>query len=72
MISRLPVAPTGWPMAMAPPLTLTLSMSASCTLAQLITTEAKASLTSKRSMSFMVMPALASTLVVAAMGPSRW
>ena len=37
-----------------------------------MTTEANASLTSKMSMSAMVIPALASTLVVAAMGPSRW
>ena len=36
------------------------------------TTEANASLTSKMSMSGMVMPALVRTLVVAAMGPSSW
>jgi len=41
-------------------------------LAQLMTTEAKALVHLERSMSAMVMPALASTLDVAAMGPSRW
>ena len=43
---------------MAPPLTLTLSMSGSCTLAHDRATEANASLTSNRSMSAIVMPAL--------------
>ncbi len=57
---------------MAPPLTFTLSQSTSWTLPQDITTEANASLTSKRSMSSMVIPALARTLAVAAIGPSRW
>ena len=69
---RAPVEPTGWPRAMAPPFTLTLSQSTSWTLPHDITTEAKASLTSKMSMSAMVIPALRSTSAVAAIGPSRW
>jgi hypothetical protein len=64
------VLPTGWPRAMAPPFTLTLSMSGSMTLAQLRATDAKASLTSKMSMSLAVMPAFSSTLAVASGGPS--
>ena len=51
VIRREPVLPTGWPSAIAPPLTLTLSRSGSCTAAQDSATEAKASLTSNRSMS---------------------
>ena len=57
---------------MAPPFTLTLSQSTSCTFCHEHTTEAKASLTSKMSMSSVVIPALASTFSVAEMGPSRW
>src|SRR5664279_4493350 len=41
VIRRAPVEPTGWPRAMAPPLTLTLSQSTSCTLPHDMTTEAK-------------------------------
>ena len=38
--SRAPVLPTGWPMAIAPPLTLTRSGSGRCTLSQDSTTDA--------------------------------
>lgn len=72
VISRAPVAHTGWPRAIAPPLTLTFSRSWSKTCAQDSTTEVKASLTSTRSMSFSVMPALRSTVRVAPIGPYRW
>ena len=72
MISRAPVAPTGWPSAIAPPLTLTFSRSCSKTCAQLSTTEANASLISTRSMSLSDIPALPSTARVASIGPSRW
>ena len=72
VISRAPVLPTGWPSAIAPPLTLTRSGSGWCTLSQDSTTEANASLTSNRSMSPMVMPLRSSTRSVAATGPSRW
>ena len=41
-IKREPVAPTGWPSAMAPPLTLSLSTSASYTPRHDSTTLAKA------------------------------
>ena len=70
VIRRAPVEPTGCPRAMAPPLTLTLSMSASYTDAQDSTTEANASLISTRSMSAMVMPVFCSSLAVASTGPS--
>jgi hypothetical protein len=70
--SRAPVAPTGWPRAIAPPLTLTRSGSGRHTLSQDSTTEANASLTSNGSMSPMAMPLRSSTRRVAAMGPSRW
>ena len=46
MIRREPVAPTGWPRAMAPPFTFSLSMSGSKTFSQESTTAAKASVTS--------------------------
>jgi len=72
VISLLPVLPTGWPSAIAPPFTLTLSMSGLCTLAQDSTTDAKASLISVRSMSPIFMPAFSSTLAVDCTGPSRW
>jgi len=72
VISRLPVEPTGWPSAIAPPLTLTLSTSTECWRAQLTTTDANASLTSNRSMSSIVIPARLSTRAVAATGPLRW
>ena len=42
------------------------------TLPQLMTTYAKASLTSNRSMSFIFMSALSRIFDVAAIGPSRW
>src|SRR4029077_6848953 len=45
-----PDAPSGCPTAMAPPLTFVLSMSAPVSFCQARTTDAKASLTSKRSM----------------------
>src|SRR4029077_3599875 len=49
--SRTPVAPSGWPIAIAPPLTLSLSSSRPSSRAQAITCAPKASLISKRSMS---------------------
>jgi hypothetical protein len=72
VMSRAPVHPTGCPSAMAPPFTFTLSMSGLWTCAQDSTTDAKASFTSKRSMSRIAMPALSSTRCVASTGPSRW
>src|SRR5262249_48152173 len=49
--SRTPVAPKGWPMAMAPPLTLSLASSMPSSRMHAITCAPKASLISKRSMS---------------------
>ncbi|CNV92088.1 Uncharacterised protein [Mycobacterium tuberculosis] len=64
--------PTGCPSAIAPPLTLTRSMSGSCTRAQDSTTDANASLISTMSMSPIFMPAFSSTFAVDCTGPSRW
>src|SRR5690606_7391288 len=58
--SMQPVAPSGWPRAMAPPFTLTFSCGTCRSLMKRSTTEAKASLTSNRSMSSTVSPALRS------------
>ena len=66
VMRRLPGGAHRWPSAMAPPLTLSLSMSGSCTWAHDMTTEAKASLTSNRSMSAIDMPVFS----VASTGPS--
>src|SRR5690242_7012744 len=70
--SRAPVLPTGWPRAIAPPLTFTRSGSAPCIASQDSTIDANASLTSNRSMSPMAMPLRWSTRSVAWTGPSRW
>jgi hypothetical protein len=56
-ISMPPVAPMGWPRAMAPPSTLTTSWETSRSFMNFSTTDANASLISQRSMSFLVMPA---------------
>src|SRR5699024_2007504 len=53
-----PVAPRGWPMAIAPPLTLSFSSGMSMSFWNRSTTEAKASLISQRSMSSAVSPAV--------------
>jgi hypothetical protein len=66
----VPEQPSGWPRAMAPPLTLTLaSCRGRCSFSQASTTEANASLISMRSMSSSVRPARSRTLRVAGMGP---
>ena len=62
---RVPVAPMGWPRAMPPPLTLTLSCGAPVSFIQASTTEANASLHSKRSMSSMPSPVLSRACCVA-------
>ena len=49
--SRAPVAPSGWPSAIAPPFTLTRARSASSSFCHASTTDANASLISTRSMS---------------------
>src|ERR1700676_3495915 len=64
-----PVAPSGWPSAMAPPLTLTLDESSWKACRKRSTTEAKASLISKRSMSDSFIPAVLSTFLVTSTGP---
>jgi hypothetical protein len=72
VISLLPVLPTGWPSAIAPPFTFTLSRSGLCTRAQDNTTDANASLISVMSMSPIFIPAFSSTFAVDWTGPSRW
>src|SRR3984893_17097830 len=64
-----PVAPSGWPIAMAPPLTFSFSSGMSRSFWNFSTTDAKASLSSNRSMSSTVRPARSSTLRVAGVGP---
>src|SRR3954463_5417358 len=70
VIRRAPVEPSGWPMAIAPPLTLTRSMSGLCSRCQAATTGANASLISNRSMSLIDMPLRSRIFVVAGIGPS--
>src|SRR6185437_13794776 len=64
-----PVAPSGWPIAMAPPLTLSFSSGMFRSFWNFSTTDANASLISTRSMSSRVRPARSSTLRVAGVGP---
>src|SRR3954466_6480352 len=66
---RAPVEPSGWPRAIAPPLTLTRSMSGESSRDQARTTGANASLTSNRSMSPIAIPLRSSSLRVAGIGP---
>ena len=69
VINLAPVLPVGWPSAMAPPFTFTFSGSAPRSFCQARTTEAKASFTSKISISSMVRLALSRTFLVAGIGP---
>ena len=69
VVSRAPLAPSGWPRAIAPPFTFTLSSDAPVSACQASTTGANASLTSNRSMSAIDMPAFSSTLAVAGITP---
>src|SRR6516165_7208664 len=64
-----PVAPSGWPSAIAPPLTLTFEESSSNARRNRSTTDANASLTSMRSISESDMPAFRSTFLVTSSGP---
>src|SRR6266511_2419009 len=68
VISLAPEAPSGWPSAMAPPLTLVRSRSAPVSSCQASTTGANASLISNRSMSSRVRPAFLRTRWVAGIG----
>ena len=63
-----PVAPMGWPSAIEPPLTLTLSRSSLRSRMNFSATTAKASLISNRSISSSVSPAFASTFRAAGTG----
>ena len=66
---RAPEAPIGWPMAMAPPLTLTLAGSRPSSRTTLSDWAAKASLLSIRSRSETFQPAFSSAFWVAGIGP---
>ena len=66
---RQPDAPIGWPMAIAPPLTLTLLVSQPISLFTAQACAAKASLISSKSRSAAFQPARASALVEAGTGP---
>ena len=67
--SIAPVAPSGWPIAMAPPLTLVISWVMPMSFMKRMATAAKASFISHRSMSSTSRPALASALRAAGAGP---
>src|SRR5271165_5185983 len=69
VVRREPVAPIGWPRAIAPPLTLTMLRSSSMIFSQARYWAANASLNSTSWMSSSVMPARASALGVATVGP---
>ena len=65
---RAPEAPIGWPRAIAPPLTLTLSSSTPSIRTELRATEAKASLISQRSTSSGLLPIFSSACLAALAG----
>ena len=67
--SLAPVAPSGWPSAIPPPLGLTLAGSAPVSLIQASTTGAKASLISTMSISSIDRPVLSNAYRVAGIGP---
>src|SRR5258708_6597570 len=67
--TRAPDAPTGWPIAIAPPLTLTLEVSQPRSLLTAQACAAKASLASIRSRSPMLQPAFFSAAREAGIGP---
>ena len=66
---RVPEAPSGWPKAMAPPLTFNFSTSRSSSLTTARIWPAKASLISKRSTSPKPIPARSRALRIAGAGP---
>ena len=66
---RAPVAPIGWPSAIAPPLTLTRERSSGSSRAQAITWAANASLSSMRSMSERLRPVFFKRAFIAGTGP---
>src|SRR6266702_2856294 len=67
--TRAPEAPTGWPIAIAPPLTLTLEVSQPRSLLTAQACAAKASLASTRSRSATFQPAFLSAARDAGIGP---
>ena len=66
---RVPETPSGWPSAMAPPLTFTFAGSMPSSRMQYSACAAKASLSSKTSMSFTLSLFFASSLRTAGTGP---
>ncbi len=69
MTRTAPVAPIGWPWAMAPPSTLTMSSGRPSCFITASGTAAKASLISIRSMSLSLQPARSKALRTAGTGP---
>ena len=65
---RAPLAPIGWPSAVAPPWTLILSCGMPRSRMAIMATQAKASLTSNRSTSSTLQPAFSSALSIAPTG----
>src|SRR6266540_342685 len=70
MVSLVPVAPIGWPSAIAPPLTFTLSRSKPSSRITARLCDANASFNSINSMSSSVRPASARALGTATVGPT--
>ena len=70
VVIRAPVMPKGWPSAIDPPCTFSRSHSTPSWRAEGITWAAKASFSSTRSMSSMLIPARASARRLASTGPS--
>mmetsp|Transcript_26178 Transcript_26178/g.57194 ORF Transcript_26178/g.57194 Transcript_26178/m.57194 type:complete len:241 (-) Transcript_26178:703-1425(-) len=68
-VARAPVAPRGWPRAMAPPLGFTLDSSMPSFFTQYVACDAKASLISYTSMSSRLRPARATASGMATAGP---
>ena len=68
-VSFAPVQPSGWPSAMAPPFTFSLSGSMGSSFRQASACAANASLSSTRSIWSSVSPASFSTLRMAGTGP---
>ena len=65
---RAPEAPIGWPSATAPPFTFTFSGSAPSSFVELSATDEKASFSSTRSTSSIVLPAFSSAIAPAFAG----
>ena len=68
-IMRVPVLPSGWPRATAPPLTLTMSLLSPSSRMASAATQAKASLSSASWTSLLVRPAFSRAAWAASVSP---